>query len=120
MTNAPKDVWVVLHLYQTYIEKCLILNNLFKLAAKKYPHIKFLKIVADKCIESYPDKNVPTLIIYRNGKMHKTLVRIDKEYPKLTIFSLEDILGKQGLIEVKDDSHKKQIFQFKGKARFNF
>lgn len=37
--------------------------------AALYPSTKFVSIVSDHCIENYPDKNVPTLIIYRKGQM---------------------------------------------------
>jgi hypothetical protein len=59
-------------------------------ASEKYKHIKFLKIVATKCIENYPDQNVPTLVIYFNGGMVATLPRIDKKYRKFTLAAIED------------------------------
>lgn len=37
--------------------------------ASLYPSTKFVSIVSDHCIENYPDKNVPTMIIYRKGQM---------------------------------------------------
>lgn len=37
--------------------------------AALYPSTKFVSIVSDHCIENYPDKNVPTMIIYRKGQM---------------------------------------------------
>ena len=35
--------------------------------AKKFPESKFLKIVAEKAIPNYPDSNLPTLIVYKDG-----------------------------------------------------
>ena len=32
--------------------------------AKKYPMVKILKIPGDQCIEGYPDKLMPTLLVY--------------------------------------------------------
>jgi hypothetical protein len=37
--------------------------------AAAHPSTKFLSIPATQCIPNYPDKNVPTLLIYRNGDM---------------------------------------------------
>jgi len=37
--------------------------------ASLYPSTKFVKIVSDHCIENYPDKNVPTMLVYRKGQM---------------------------------------------------
>lgn len=45
--------------------------------ASLYPSTKFVSIVSDQCIENYPDKNVPTIIVYRNGKMMGQVVGID-------------------------------------------
>lgn len=37
--------------------------------AVAHPSTKFLSIPSELCIPNYPDKNVPTLLIYRNGEM---------------------------------------------------
>ena len=37
--------------------------------AAVHPSTKFLSIPAGLCIPNYPDKNVPTLLVYRNGEM---------------------------------------------------
>ncbi len=47
---------------------------------------------------------MPTLIIYKNGKMVKTIARFDKLYRKITVSSFEDLLAKSGVIEVVDDT----------------
>jgi len=41
---------------------------LIQLAAV-HPSTKFISIPASLCIPNYPDKNVPTLLIYRDGEM---------------------------------------------------
>lgn len=35
---------------------------------------KFVKIIGDQCIPNYPDRNLPTLLIYGNGDMKTQLV----------------------------------------------
>lgn len=42
--------------------------------AKRNKATKFLRIVADKCIHGYPDRNCPTLLIYVDGDMRQQLV----------------------------------------------
>ncbi len=32
--------------------------------AKKYPMLKILKIPGDQCIEGYPDRLMPTILVY--------------------------------------------------------
>ena len=45
------------------------LRPLLQKIAMAHTSTKFLSIPAGMCIPNYPDKNVPTLLIYRNGDM---------------------------------------------------
>ncbi len=45
-------------------------------AAPNNPRIKFVQIVATRCLQDYPDTNLPTLILYRNGAVQKQLLRV--------------------------------------------
>lgn len=74
VTNAPKDVYVVLHLYQTYSEPANILARIFENMAKKFPLVKFMSIVATNCIENYKDADVPGVIIYQNSKLIRQFI----------------------------------------------
>jgi len=69
VTNAPKDVYVVLHLYQTYVEASNILSKIFDNLAVKFPLVKFMRIVATNCVENFKDEDVPGVLIYQNGKL---------------------------------------------------
>lgn len=115
VTNAPKGVYVVLHLYQSSIEICEIMNRALFEASEKYKHIKFLKIVSTKCIENYPDQNVPTLVIYHNGGMVATLPRIDKKYRKVTLAAIEDTLQTLKIIPKEDTSMKDTVENYKSR-----
>lgn len=42
--------------------------------AKAYPSTKFVSIRGDMCISNYPDKNIPTLLIYRKGQLLKQVI----------------------------------------------
>ena len=74
VTNAPKDVYVVLHLYQTYKEDSKVMMKIFDYLAKKYVLVKFMQIVATNCIENFSDSNVPAIIIYQNGKLVRQFI----------------------------------------------
>lgn len=73
VSKAPKDVQVLLHMYQPYLMECNLLNNILEKLAQKYPLIKFVKIIATKCVEKYPDDAVPTILIYKNSQKIQTL-----------------------------------------------
>ncbi|GAA6044325.1 hypothetical protein JCM8097_000921, partial [Rhodosporidiobolus ruineniae] len=51
-----------------------LLMPLISELASLYPSTKFVSIVSDHCIENYPDKNVPTMIVYRKGRMMGQIV----------------------------------------------
>ena len=42
--------------------------------AKKYPQSKFVKIISTECIPNYPDKNVPTVLVYKNTQCLQHLI----------------------------------------------
>ena len=42
--------------------------------AAKHRATKFLAIVAESCIEGYPDRNVPTVFVYRGGAVTANIV----------------------------------------------
>ncbi|SCV69730.1 BQ2448_1124 [Microbotryum intermedium] len=65
---------VVCVLYKDSLPACKILLPLLDQLSLLYPSSKFVKIVSDHCIENYPDKNCPTMIIYRNGQMMGQIV----------------------------------------------
>ncbi|GAA5936687.1 uncharacterized protein JCM15063_001957 [Sporobolomyces koalae] len=62
-------IGVVCTLFKDYIPESKVLMPILDQLASLYPSTKFVKIVSDHCIENYPDKNVPTMLIYRKGQM---------------------------------------------------
>lgn len=47
--------------------------------AAKHPATKFVSIVGSQCIPNYPDHNLPTLLIYRNGELRRQIVGLRPE-----------------------------------------
>lgn len=43
------------------------LRQILNLLSPLHPLTRFLCIQGDQCIPNYPDKNIPTLLMYRNG-----------------------------------------------------
>ena len=48
-------------------------HNMGILAAK-FPATKFVSILSTRCIENYPDRNLPSVFIYRDGEMKAQLI----------------------------------------------
>ncbi|KAL2621053.1 hypothetical protein R1flu_001258 [Riccia fluitans] len=74
VSQAPADVWVVVHLYKEGNQDCEMLGRCLDELATKYSGTKFVKIVATDCIKDYPDFNLPTLLVYNSTNVKATLV----------------------------------------------
>ncbi|RKP37918.1 thioredoxin-like protein, partial [Dimargaris cristalligena] len=76
VTEASKEVSVVVHLFRDSIPACKLMNSHLALLAHQYPTVKFIKIISTDCIHNYPDRNLPTLLLYNHGDMQHQLVGI--------------------------------------------
>ncbi|KAI3326900.1 putative phosducin-like protein [Xylariaceae sp. AK1471] len=105
VTEASKNGPVFVNLTSamgTNIES-RVLSELWRQAAKEYGDIKFCEIRADKAIESYPDRNCPTILVYKNGDIVKqivTLVTIGGV--RTSMLQIDDILVEVGAVDGKD------------------
>lgn len=78
VTETSKNHPVLVYLYQTANINCQILAKwLTQHAAPSYPSIKFVQIQSTRCIQNYPDANLPTLLLYRLGTVQKQLLHAD-------------------------------------------
>ncbi|KAI0534148.1 thioredoxin-like protein [Xylaria digitata] len=80
-----------------------VLSELWRQAAKEYGDIKFCEIRADKAIENYPDRNCPTILVYKNGDIAKqivTLVTIGGVRTNMP--QIDDLLVEVGAVDAKD------------------
>lgn len=107
VTEASKECYVVVLLYQNALPACKLLNAILDRLAVKYKATKFCKIVADLCIENYPDKNVPTLLIYGEGDLKKQIVGMSTcGGQNATVRSVEDMLKMTGAIKTQTYGYK--------------
>lgn len=69
VTEASKSRPVIVHLFNDSVEASAILKRDIRQLARKYQQIKFVDIVASRCIPDYPDALVPTILYYHQGSM---------------------------------------------------
>ncbi|KAI9224015.1 thioredoxin-like protein [Blastocladiella britannica] len=74
VSDASKECWVVCYLYKDSIPACKLLTAILSRVAAAYRETKFVKIIGDQCIPNYPDRNLPTLVIYHGGDMIRQIV----------------------------------------------
>ncbi|MFS8032242.1 putative phosducin, thioredoxin-like domain, Thioredoxin-like superfamily [Helianthus anomalus] len=67
VSQAPPNVWVVVILYKDGYPECGVLMQCLEELATMYPATKFVKIISTDCIPNYPDRNLPTVLVYNNG-----------------------------------------------------
>ncbi|EAL20139.1 hypothetical protein CNBF2160 [Cryptococcus deneoformans B-3501A] len=93
VTEGSKGTGVVVFLFKDSVPLSQHLQPLLNQAAAAHPSTKFLSIPAGLCIPNYPDKNVPTLLIYRNGEMVGNVVAgMGLKGMKTTVRDLEGLL----------------------------
>lgn len=49
------------------IPLCSLINHHLSELARKFPDVKFIKAISTTCIPNYPDRNLPTVFVYREG-----------------------------------------------------
>jgi hypothetical protein len=80
-----------------------ILTELWRQAAKEYGEVKFCEIRGDQAIEGYPDKNCPTILIYKDGDIVKQLVTlVTLGGVRMGMKELEDLLVEVGAVKDND------------------
>jgi hypothetical protein len=55
---------------------CRLLIDIWRELAQRFGDVKFCQMRADLCIEGYPDKNTPTVLVYKDGDIKKQLVTL--------------------------------------------
>ena len=81
MTEASNKAFVLVHLTSSLgtNTESRLLSELWREMAKKYGDVKFCEIKANLCIEHYPERNTPTILVYRDGDIRKQVVTL-KEF----------------------------------------
>lgn len=69
VTEASNQRPVIVHLYNDSVDASALLKKHIRDNSKKYHQIKFVEIVASRCIPDYPDTLVPTIVYYHKGSM---------------------------------------------------
>lgn len=78
MTEASSKTFVLVNLTSSASQnvESRLLTELWRQLAQKYGDLKFCQIRADMCIEGYPDRNTPTILVYKDGEIRKQMVTL--------------------------------------------
>ena len=91
VTEASNDAYVFVHLTSSLgtNTESRLLTELWRRLAQTFGDVKFCEIKANMCIEGYPERNTPTVLIYKDGDIVKQIV------------TLKDLHGVQTSIQGK-------------------
>ncbi|KIW22654.1 uncharacterized protein PV07_10931 [Cladophialophora immunda] len=80
-----------------------VLSELWRQAARKYGDVKFCEMRADLCIEGYPEKNTPTILVYKDGDIKRQIVTLAQLNGVRTgLRDLERLLVEVGAVTEND------------------
>lgn len=111
VTEESNKAFVLVNLTSSFSNnvESRVLSELWRQAAAKYGDIKFCEIRANLCIEGYPEKNTPTVLVYKDGDIKRQLVTLrELNGPKTSLGDIERILVEVGAISEKDSRLKRR------------
>ncbi|TKA25987.1 hypothetical protein B0A50_05499 [Salinomyces thailandicus] len=86
-----------------------VMGEVWRELAGKWGDIKFCQMAADLCIEGYPDKNTPTVLVYRDTNIRRQIVTLaELKGPKTGVEDVEAVLLGLGALQHGDVRLKKK------------
>lgn len=80
-----------------------VLSELWRQAAQEYGEIKFCEIRASQAIENYPDRNCPTILVYKKGDIVKQVVTLATiGGVRTNMMKIDDMLVEVGAVPETD------------------
>lgn len=78
VTEASNKAFVLVHLTSSLgtNNQSRLLTELWREMARKFGDVKFCEMKADMCIEGYPERNTPTILVYRDGDIKKQVITL--------------------------------------------
>ncbi|EFA74928.1 phosducin-like protein [Heterostelium album PN500] len=98
--------FVVVLLFKNGIPQCQLVNEILKELAKKHRATKFVRIRSEEAIHNYPDRNLPTILVYFNGMIVNQMITLAKMYgDQVNAKDIEWWLSRCGAVktEMKED-----------------
>lgn len=92
-------VMVVVHLYESNIKQCNILNKYLEVLARKMSFSCFLRLRAFSAKKSIDPICLPALIIYKAGEVKHNFTRVTEHLPeKFTVDDVQEMLESSGVV----------------------
>ncbi|ORY10645.1 thioredoxin-like protein [Clohesyomyces aquaticus] len=80
-----------------------VLIDIWRDLAQRFGDLKFCQIQADMCIEGYPEKNTPTVLVYKDGDIKRQLVTLrELRGGHTSVADFEKVLVDLGAVKMGD------------------
>lgn len=100
VNDASTSAWIVVHLFQDYLESCVEIDDALRELAPRRMHVKFARIRATSAAEKWPDEHLPALLLYRNGKLDQQIIGTTELPPgHISSQRLDALLIERGVFE---------------------
>lgn len=76
VTEGSAATWVLVHLYQDSVIDCQLMDEALRKLAPKFRYIKLLRIRSTQAVENWPDRNLPTVFAYHEGKLQHQIMTL--------------------------------------------
>ena len=111
VTEESSKAWVAVLLTSSsgMNTESRVLAEVWRQLASKWGDIKFCQIAANLCIEGYPDKNTPTILIYKDTNIKRQIVTLaELNGPKTGVEDVEKVFLGLGALQHGDPRLKKK------------
>ncbi|KAL2810401.1 thioredoxin-like protein [Aspergillus granulosus] len=111
VTDASANCFVCVNLTSSSSNnvESRLLSELWRRLAAKYGDIKFCEMRGNMCIEGYPDRNTPTILVYHKGEIVRQCVTLMTLRGTGTrVEDLENMLVEVGALKESDVRLKKK------------
>lgn len=105
VTEASNEAFVLVFLSSSADSnvESRVLSELWRELAQKFGDVKFCQIRANMCIEGYPEKNCPTVLVYKDGDIRRQLVTLrELQGVRTKLQDLERVLVQVGAVKEND------------------
>ncbi|KAK5164281.1 Proteolipid protein 2 [Saxophila tyrrhenica] len=86
-----------------------LLEGVWRDLARKWGDVKFCQMRGDLCIEGYPERNCPTVLVYKDGDVRKTVVGLGElGEEKVGVSNIEGVMIELGVVKREDARLKRK------------
>lgn len=112
VTETSAKAWVLVLLTAAGANpESSVAEQLWRELAARFGDVKFCQMRADLCIEGYPERNTPTVLVYRDGDIRRQLVTLrEMQGPKTTVADFEQFLVELGAVKDSDARLQRKNF----------